>query len=95
MVFASIDKPARWSEWHSGSTDSVYYSDFYDTDDEVNKFIEQMKQDYPDNNLTDSKCSHEYYIKYVTLNYDPNDTEGFETLCSMMRAYNSYENRRI
>lgn len=94
VVFVSIDKPALWSEWHSGSTDSVYYSDFYNTNEEVNNFLEQVKHDFPDNNLSDNKCNHEYYIKYVVLNYSKKDTEGFETLCRMMRAYSSYSNRK-
>jgi len=94
VVFVSIDKPARWSEWHSGHTDSVYYSDFYNTEEEVSKFIQQVKLDYPDNNLDDNKCIHEYYIKYVVLDYDGNNKEGFEKLRTMMRAYNSYNNRR-
>ena len=42
----------------------------------------------------DSIDSYEYFIKYVILNYDENDTEGFETLRRMMRAYNSYNNRK-
>ncbi len=53
-----------------------------------------MKLDYPDSNLVDNKCGHEYYIKYVVLDYDKNNKEGFETLCSMMNAYNSYINRK-
>ncbi len=53
-----------------------------------------MKLNYPDSNLIDSKCDHKYYIKYVVLDYDKNNVEGFETLCTMMRAYNSYNNRR-
>lgn len=94
VVFVSIDKPKMWSEWHSGSTDSVYYSDFYSKTEDINNFIEQVKNDFPDNNLFDDKCNHEYYIKYVVLNYNEKDTEGFETLCRMMRAYSSYNNRR-
>lgn len=82
-----------WSEWHSGSTDSVYFSDFYKTNEEVNNFLEQVKHDFPDNNLSDNNCGHEYYIKYVVLNYDKDDTKGFETLCRMMRAYSLYNNR--
>lgn len=94
VVFISIDKPARWSEWHLGNTDSVYFSDFYKTNEEVHDFLEQVKKDFADSNLSDNKCDHEYYIKYVVLNYNKNDTEGFETLCRMMRAYSSYDNRR-
>ncbi len=94
VVFISIDRPARWSEWHSGNTDSVYYSDFYNTEEEVIGFVHQVKLDYPDSNLIDSKCDHKYYIKYVVLDYDKNNEEGFETLRTMMRAYNSYNNRR-
>ena len=71
-----------------------YYSNFYETDEEVNVFLEQVKHDYPDNNLSDNKCNHEYYIKYVVLDYNKNDDKGFETLCRMMRAYSSYNNRR-
>lgn len=73
----------------------MYYSDFYNTNDEVNNFLEQVKRDFPDNNLCDNKGGHKYYIKYVVLNYSQKDTDGFETLCRMMRAYNSYTNRRI
>lgn len=94
VVFISIDKPARWSEWHSGNTDRVYFSDFYKTNEEVHDFLEQVKKDFADSNLSDNTCDHEYYIKYVVLNYNKNDTEGFETLCRMMRAYSSYNNRR-
>ena len=72
----------------------MYYSDFYSTDDEVNNFIEQVKIDYPDNNLIDCRCDHEYFIRHVILDYDASDKNGFETLCRMMRAYNSYSNRR-
>lgn len=72
----------------------MYYSDFYSTDDEVNNFIEQVKIDYPDNNLIDGRCDHEYFIRHVILDYDASDKNGFETLCRMMRAYNSYSNRR-
>lgn len=93
VVFVSIDKPKRWSEWHSRNTDNVYYSDFYSKNEEVNDFLEKVKHDFPDNNFSDNKCNHEYYIKYVVLNYSKNDTEGFETLCRMMRAYGSYNNR--
>lgn len=94
VVFVSIDKPARWSQWHSSDTDSVYYSEFYKYKKDVDNFINTVKEDYPDSNLIDGKCGHEYYIKHVTLIYDSNDTEGFGTLCSMMGAYNSYEKRR-
>ena len=44
--------------------------------------------------MTDDLMEAEYFIKYVILNYDENDTEGFETLRRMMRAYNSYNNRK-
>lgn len=94
VVFVSIDNPERWSQWHSGNTDSVYYSDFLDTEDDVYKFIEQVKADHSDNNLIDGKCNHEYFIKYVVLDYNENDEKGFETLRRMMRAYGSYNNRR-
>lgn len=94
IVFVSIDKPARWSEWHQGNTDSVYYSEFYKYKKDAAKFINTVKKDYPDSNLIDGKGGHEYYIKYVILTYDPNDTEGFKTLCRMMGAYDSYEDRR-
>ena len=94
VVFISIDIPSRWSQWHSGDTDSVYYSDFLDTDDDVDAFMNQVKEDYPDSNLIDDKCSHDYFIKYVVLTYDKHDEVGFETLRRMMRAYNSYKNRR-
>lgn len=60
----------------------------------MNNFLEQVKHDYSDNNLSDNKCDHEYYIKYVVLDYNKNDVKGFETLCRMMRAYSSYNNRR-
>lgn len=59
----------------------------------MNDFLEKVRHDFPDNNLLDNKCNHEYYIKYVVLNYSKSDTEGFETLCIMMRAYSSYNNR--
>lgn len=91
VVFISIDKPERWSEWHSGDTDTVYYSRFFDTENEVNEFKTKVKKDYPDSNLIDGKCSHEYFIKYVVLDFEENDAEGFKTLLSMMRAYKSYE----
>ena len=94
VVFVSIDVPERWSQWHSGNTDSVYYSDFLDTENDVDKFIEQVKVDYSDNNLIDGKCNHKYFIKYVVLDYNENDAEGFKTLRRMMRAYSSYNNRR-
>lgn len=93
VVFVSIDKPNRWGEWHSGNTDSVYYSDFYSKKEEVYKFLDQVKHDFPDNNLSDNSCSHKYYIKYVVLNYSKHDAEGFKTLCNMMGAYKSYSNR--
>lgn len=94
VVFVSIDKPKRWGEWHSGNTDSVYYSNFLSKNEDVNNFLEQIKYDFPDSNLSDNKCDHEYYIKYVVLKYNKNDIEGFKTLCRMMKAYNSYDNRR-
>ena len=95
VIFVSIDKPERWSQWSSAVyRDDVYYSDFLSSESEVNNFIERIKNDYPDNNLIDNKGNHEYFIKYVILNYDENDTEGFETLRRMMRAYNSYNNRK-
>ena len=95
VIFVSIDKPERWSQWSSAVyRDDVYYSDFLSTESEVNNFIERIKNDYPDSNLIDNKGDHEYFIKYVILNYDENDTEGFETLRRMMRAYNSYNNRK-
>ena len=95
VLFISIDKPERWSQWSSSVyRDNVYYSDFLSTESEVNNFIERIKNDYPDSNLIDNKGCHEYFIKYVILNYDENDTEGFETLRRMMRAYNSYNNRK-
>ena len=94
VIFVSIDKPERWSQWSSSIyRDNVYYSDFLSTESEVSNFIEQIKNDYPDSNLIDGKGGHENFIKYVVLNYDENDTEGFETLRRMMRAYNSYSNR--
>lgn len=52
-----------------------------------------MKLDYPDSNLADSKSNYEYYIEICCLDYDKNDEEGFKTLCSMMNAYHSYDNR--
>ena len=95
VIFVSVDKPERWSQWSSTVyRDDVYYSDFLSTESEVNNFIERIKNDYPDSNLIDNKGGHEYFIKYVILNYDENDTEGFETLRRMMRAYNSYNNRK-
>ena len=95
VLFISIDKPERWSQWSSSVyRDNVYYSDFLSTESEVNNFIERIKNDYPDSNLIDNKSCHEYFIKYVILNYDENDTEGFKTLRRMMRAYNSYNNRK-
>lgn len=95
VIFVSVDKPERWSEWSSSPySDDVYYSDFLSTESEVNSFIQRVKEDYPDSNLIDGKGGHEYFIKYVVLNYDENDTEGFETLRKMMRAYKSYNNRK-
>ena len=94
VVFVSIDLPTRWSRWHSGNTDSVYYSEFLDTEDSVNEFIEQIKADYPDNNLIDGSWGHEFYIEYVVLDYNENNEKGFQTLRRMMRAYNYYNNRR-
>lgn len=95
IVFVSIDRPKRWTEWSSSIyRDDVYYSDFFATKDEVNSFIESIKNDYPDSNLIDLKCTHEYYIKYVILQFDEHDLQGFETLCRMMRAYQSYNERK-
>lgn len=94
VVFVSIDKPEKWSQWHSCDTDSVYFSEFYKYKKDVDNFINTVKEDYFDSNLIDGKWNHEYYIKYVTLTYDPNDTEGFKTLCQMMKAYDAYKNRR-
>ena len=91
VVFVSIDNHERWSCWYPGNTDCVYYSDFLNTEDDVNKFIEQVKADHPDNNFIDDEYNHKYFIKYVVLGYDDNDEKGFETLKSMMRAYHSYD----
>ena len=95
VLSTSIDKPDRCSQRRSSvHRHNVYYSDFLSSESEVNNFIEHIKNDYPDSNLIDNKGGHEYFIKYVILNYDENDTEGFETLRRMMRAYNSYNNRK-
>ena len=52
VIFVSIDKPERWSQWSSSVyRDDVYYSDFLSTESEVNNFIERIKNDYPDSNL--------------------------------------------
>lgn len=91
--FISIDKPSRWSQWNSGATDSVYYSDFFKTKTEAKNFIETVKVDYPDSNLDDDKGGHEYHIKFVTLSFNKKDEKGFETLCRMMRAYHNYKDR--
>ena len=95
VVFVSIDKPSRWSKWHSTSTDSVYFSDFLETDTDVEEFIQQVKTDYPDSNFIDGSSGHEWFIKYVILKFDPEDTEGFKTLCQMTRAYYTYKERQI
>ena len=93
VVFVSIDKPERWSHWHCGNTNTVYYSDFLDEND-VNKFIEQVKVDYPDNNLTDNRIDHEYYIQYVVLDFDENDVYGFIALRDMIGAQKHYNKRK-
>lgn len=95
IVFVSIDNPKRWGEWHSGPTDFVYYSDFLETKAQADDFMEQVKKDYPDNNLIDGTAAHDNFIKYVVLQYDQNDKDGFDTLCRMMRAYGNYENRMV
>lgn len=93
VVFVSIDNPRRWGQWHSGETDSVYYSPFFSTQDEVNAFLEQLKKDYPNSNLLDPQA-RDYYIKYTTLTYDETREEDFKTLCRFMRAYRPYSERR-
>lgn len=91
VVFVSIDRPARWSQWNSGYTDKVYYSNFLDTEEDVSEFVEQLKKDYPDSNFIDGGAGHEYFVRYVSLDYDENNEEGFKTLKRMMRAYNLYK----
>lgn len=92
VVFVSVDKPERWSKWHSGETSSVYYSPFFSTTEEVAKFYEQLKKDYPNSNLH-SQQTQEYFIRCTTIRYDETDTEKFKTLCRFMRAYRSYAKR--
>lgn len=92
IVFISIDEIIKWSKWHSVNTDNVYYSDFFNTKEDVNDFIKQLKMDYPNSNLNkDSR--YEYYIQYTILCIDENDKENFYTLCEMMRAYKKYKER--
>lgn len=91
VVFVSIDEPERWSTWHSGNTDQVYYSNFFDTKEEVHLLLNRLKDDYPDSNLMDGKCNHKFYIQYTTLLFDESDQEGFKILKRMMRAYKQYE----
>ena len=94
VVFISVDKPQRWHEWHSGSTDSVYRSDFMDTQEDVDRFVEQIKEDFPDSNLSDGSCAHEYYIQYIALDFNADDEAGFNTLCDMMHGHGRYEDNK-
>lgn len=93
VIFVSIDKPSRWSQWHCGRTERVYYSDFLPSEKEVTDFILDLKNDYPDSNLISGTSDNEYFIKYVVLDFDEQDEMGFKNLCNMMGAYEKYQRR--
>lgn len=93
IVYVSIDKPERWTQWHTGSTDSVYQSGPYDTDEQVETFRKAVAKDYPDSNLKDGKGGHEYRIRFAVVSVDMNDEENLESISGMMRAYQSYDKR--
>lgn len=89
VLFVSIDHRSRWSQWHSGPTDEMFFSPFYKTIEETEKFLEQVKADYPDSNLAGNKGGP-YDIQHIVLQFDPQKTDKFKTLCQMMRAYHEY-----
>ena len=39
VVFVSIDKPVYWDSWHTGKTDTVYYSNFLKNKEMVEEFF--------------------------------------------------------
>ena len=93
VVFVSIDKPERWSQWHSERTNSIYYSPFFDNEHETELFIDIVNKDYPKSNIATGRNGCKYHIEYIVLNVDGFDKERFKTLCNMMGAYHSYDER--
>lgn len=86
IVFVEVDKPARWGEWHTGPTGSVYYSGPLATESEVEAFYQLVKDAYPDNNFLDGKSDHEWFLRFTKLRADVSDASNLETLYRMMRA---------
>ena len=93
IVFVSIGRTQCRFNWNGEVSDDVYYSDFFDTKEEIDAFIEQIKKDYPDSNLVTKKYNSKYHIKYVVLLYDPKDTTGLLVLKEMLRAKRHYNDR--
>lgn len=94
VVFVSVDKPARWSKWHSGSTATVYRSEPFDNEEQVEQFKQNVAMDYPDSNLADDKGGHEWHIIFTNVLVNMNDEGNFESLCRMMSSVGLYKDRR-
>ena len=90
VTFVSIDIRARWSQWHSGPTDTIYYSPMYQQREDAAKFIEHVRDDYPDSNLNGNP-SGKYFIQSVTIPWaNAIDSSDFKALCNIMRARKPY-----
>lgn len=91
VVFVSVDKPARWSQWHSGSSDTVYRSEAFDTKEQAEEFKAKVKADYPDSNLTDGTSGHEWFIRFAVIACEREDNDNFGSICRMMHSIGMYE----
>ena len=81
VVIVTIDKRG----WEKSKS---YYSDLFDTEAEVNTFLEQVNEDFPDNSMRDFKYDHEWRIRHMRFRVE-HPTE-LEAIKEVAKAYKHY-----
>ena len=92
LVLISIDKPEFWSQWHSGRTNRVYYTEFL-SQEQVDDFVEDLRRMFPDSNLNVQGNKYKYHIKYTILNGGTliNDEDNLQSLLYICGTHHTWE----
>ena len=89
IVIVTIDKRGQ-REKNEFPTNGAYYSDLFETDEEVKAFLEQVDKDFPNNTLKYWKAEKDYVIQYMRFRIDESNPAEFEAIRHTARAYKNY-----
>ena len=78
VAIISVDKPALWSTWHSRPTNRLFTSPISDSKEDVQKWLDEKLEEYPDARINEARPDKEYYIQKTIIAFDEDESEDTE-----------------